>query len=281
MNLGIQTPIPSEIPPVSDIDYLNQYLDCVRASDELNTYCDLGNRLLKAFDGLKDIIVTVQTHPGQETLDVLNELFDNDFHGTLSDETLKETGRKVMDKLSKWMDDLVEYLKKFWDRVMILITSSDKKLAWLRERVRMESPKYKIPAWTYKGVGYQKLRKAIDDSHLLDGTISSATVFDMKHDLREIEISVPEGYGAAARILDEYAKLDEMAVHWRKATDKRVEEAQAAFAKAKANNNVDAAYDQLMAANVIKTVAVKMVTHARRSIASILANCKLVPVESK
>lgn len=281
MNLGIQTPIPSELPPVSDIDYLNQYLDCVRASDELNAYCDFGNRLLKAFDGLKDIIVTVQKHPGQETLDVLNELFDNDFHGSLSDETLKETGRKVMDKLSKWMEDLVEYLKKFWDRAMILITSSNKKLAWLRGRVRMESPKYKIPAWTYKGVEYQKLRKAIDDSHLLDGTISSATAFDMKHDLREIEISVPEGYGAAAHVLDEYAKLDEMAVHWRKATDKRVEAAQAAFAKAKANNNVGAARDQLAAANVIKSVAVSMVVQTNRTIASILANCKLVPVESK
>lgn len=281
MNLGIQTPIPSEIPPVSDIDYLNQYLDCVRASDELNTYCDFGNRLLKAFDGLKDIIVTVQKHPGQETLDVLNELFDNDFHGTLSDETLKETGRKVMDKLSKWMDDLVEYLKKFWDRAMILITSSNKKLAWLRGRVRMESPKYKIPAWTYKGVEYQKLRKAVEDSYLVDGTVSSAVAFDTRHDLQATEISVPEGYGAAARILDEYAKLDEMAVHWRKVTDKRVEAAKAAFAKAKANNNVGAARDQLAAANVIKSVALSMVMHLNRTVSSILANCKLVPVESK
>ena len=279
MNLGIQTPIPSEIPPVSDIDYLNQYLDCVRASDELNTYCDLGNRLLKAFDGLRDIVATVQKHPGQETLDVLNELFDNDFHGTLSDETLKETGRKVMDKLSKWMDDLVEYLKKFWDRVMILITSSNKKLAWLRGRVRMESPKYKIPAWTYHGVDYQELLNALTVASHLDGSLSSIVAFDKKYELREKDRSVSEGYTAAALVLDEFLHIADLAKQLRKAMDNRLQKAQAEFIRAKAGNDVDAARDGVEAAKKVQFVSKMLMGDANRTIASILSNCKLVPVE--
>lgn len=112
MNLGISIPINenvSRMPSYTEI--VAQYLDDEAFFEHVSEALKVSQNFLQTFNNVLDIMATLKKHNySQESLTVMNKLFYNEFHGRLSEESIKETGKR-----------LVELLKNLKERILNLI----------------------------------------------------------------------------------------------------------------------------------------------------------------
>lgn len=100
MNLGISIPETSKASTISYEEFVAMQLKNDEFFDHVSIALKASQGLMKTFSDVLDIMKTLKKHNySQESLAVMNDLFRRDFGGRLSEESLAETGKKLLEKL--------------------------------------------------------------------------------------------------------------------------------------------------------------------------------------
>lgn len=126
MNLGISIPETNQ-PASRMISYeeiIAMQLENDDFFDHVSAALKASQGLMKTFSDVLDIMKTLKKHNySQESLAVMNDLFRRDFGGNLSEESLAETGKKLLEKLKGLKDKIGKAIRWLLDKIGGLISS--------------------------------------------------------------------------------------------------------------------------------------------------------------